>query len=186
MRLVDGERPGKAQRKLPEGARHVLNDFLGRLIVSVTACLPRDGLDLVHLLIDFDPNSLVVEFRDAGDRAVDPPFVGIVAQQNHFRAGLQKQRRVRWMRGFAELTADAGLVGFYVGRERIEIGHVNPLRGGVGGREDDKRTAFAQCADGMRALVQHGEVLLCHVSVSDSIKDFKERFIALTEDVIEL
>ena len=89
------------------------------------------------------------------------------------------------MRAVGELAGDAGLVGAHGRGQRIEVGHVDALRGGVGRRQDDVGVAFAQRADRMRALVEHVEIVLRRVAVADAVEDVQEGLVALAEDLLE-
>ena len=112
LALVDGQRPGEPQRELLEGAGDRLDDLLLGLIVGVAAALPRDRLDLVLVAVDLDPDALFLEPRDAGDGAVDPAPVGIVAQQDDLGAGLQRRASRRSAgRTLVEVAGHARLVG---------------------------------------------------------------------------
>ena len=86
---------------------------------------------------------------------------------------------------FAEVAADACLIGSQFSWERIEVGHVDSMRRRVSGREDNKGITFAQRADRMRMFVQPTEVLLGCFPVADSIEDREKGFFALAEDLIE-
>ena len=66
LALVDGQRPGQAQRELPERAGDRLDDLLRRLVVGVAPALPGDRLDLVLLAVDLDPDALLLEPRRRG------------------------------------------------------------------------------------------------------------------------
>ena len=90
--LMDGEGPGEPQRKLLERAGDRFDDFVGVLVERVAPAFPGDGLDLVFLAGKRDPDVLVRQPGDAGDAAVNPAFVGVVAQQDDLGAGLELER----------------------------------------------------------------------------------------------
>jgi hypothetical protein len=110
LALVDGERPRQPQRELPEGARDRLDDLLLRLVVSIAAVLPGDALEFVLIAVDLDPYSVFLQARHAGDGAVDPAPVGVVAQEHDLGAGLQHHGCVGGLCAFVELAGHAGLV----------------------------------------------------------------------------
>ena len=150
LALVDGERPGQPHRELAEGAGHRLDDLLGRLVEGVAPAFPGCLLDLVLVAVDLDPDALLLQARDAGDGAVDPAPVGVVAQQHDLGAGLQHHRFVRRLRRCTEFAGHRSLVFLRHPGQGVEVGHVDALGGRVGGRQDHVVLALCQSADRVR------------------------------------
>ena len=185
LRLVDGQRPGETQRELLERAGDGLDDLLRALVVGVAARLPGDGLDLHLLAVEFDPHALLVEPGNARDRAVDPAALGIVAQQHDLGAFLQHQRLVGRLRGLRIFAGDARRIGDGRRRNRVEVGHVDAVRGGVGRRQDDVGIAFRERADRRHARIEQLEVILVDVALADAVEHVDQRLVALPEDLGE-
>src|SRR4051812_16745085 len=89
LSFVDGQRPGEAERQLPECAGDRLDDFVRAVVEGVAAVLPGGRLDLVLAAGDVDEYLLVGQPRDARDRAVNPAAIRIVTDHHHFGAGLE-------------------------------------------------------------------------------------------------
>src|SRR5690606_13539745 len=88
--LVNGERPGEPDRELAKRAGYGADNFFLLVVVRVTPLLPAYGFELMLTALHFDENALVFETRDAGDRAVDPAALRIIAQENDLGAFLER------------------------------------------------------------------------------------------------
>ncbi len=179
---MDGDGPRQPQRKLCELGNDV---FLQRLCdgrVRIPVLLPDGGLHLVHLAVDLNPDR-AVDLRDRTDAAVDPPLVGVVAQEHHLRTHLQLEGFVCRVRPAAELAADLSPGGERSARQFRELGRVDSRDRHVGCRQSNRAVG----GSGPRArVIQPLCDLGCDPAMPHSVQHVLELVLVLPMDGREL
>ena len=133
LALVEGHAQASRRGNCRNVPATVSHDFFLGLVVGVAPVLPGDAFDLVLAAVDLDPDAILSKAGDAGDRAVDPSAIGVVAQQHDLGAGLQSQRGLRRLGALIEVAGDARGELAPGSGQRLEICDVDAPGSRVGG-----------------------------------------------------